>query len=142
MPSCKRIRVKNRTVCVGDLKDEINILERTIGAPNFGDPDYTEDGLGFTESNIILATFAGIETNRGYKLFDGVGTNSDQGIIAHTHTFFTRLTPEVIPTSENWIEFDSVLYEIIDVIDLDELHEFLEIRAVKKGVVSLKANQA
>ena len=42
MANCTRIRRKNRKVCLGDMRDQIQIDTRAIVAPADGSVDFTE----------------------------------------------------------------------------------------------------
>lgn len=142
MASCNKIRVKNRSVCASDINEPVLILQRTLRAPKFGERDYDESGIKFGDKDVVLRTWAGVETNRGYRSFDGVGLNSNTSDLVYTHKFFLRYDPVCEITSENWIEFNCNLYQIVDVINIDEKNRFLEIKTVKKGESNIMANLA
>lgn len=137
MPKCSRIKVSKRDVCIGDLNKQISIYERGQTSPTFGNVDYSE---GFS---LKLTTFAGVETKRGYSVFDQIGINQNQGQNQYTHIFYIRYVPECQITSQDWIEYNCDLFKIVnDVENLDENDEFLKIRAVKKGPFTKAANLA
>jgi SPP1 family predicted phage head-tail adaptor len=125
---CKRIKRKNRKVCIGDLSEEITIKGRTIQASLPGAQKFTE---AFAEGTTV---WAAVETNRGDQFFDGTSLRT-----AATHIFYIRYLAGV--TQESYIEFNEILYDILDVEDLDERGQFMKIPARKRGHKDVKVNE-
>ena len=137
MCACNSIKIKNSSVCTGDLRFRIKIQERSKAASS----DITS--MNYVEEFKDLFTYyAAVETNRGRESFSQVGTNSQGADSAYTHKFYIRFSNQCVPTSENWIEYDCDKYKILSVENLGERNKFLALRCVKKGTKSKDANLA
>jgi SPP1 family predicted phage head-tail adaptor len=129
MPVCKKIRTKKRQVCIGDLRDEIEIQNRQIVAPDLGDVDYEE---AFSTTTIV---FSAIETVSGQTIFDE--SNQERDV---THKIYIRYMAGV--TAQTWIKFKDELYDILKVENLEERNEFLLLRCSKRGTATVFSNFA
>ncbi len=127
MPKCVRIKKKNRKFCVGDMRDEITLENRSINPQDADSIDFIED---FSESNVIDAA---IETVRGLETFDGVNVES---IV--THKIYIRFIEGV--TEETWVKFKGRRLDIMDVENLDERDQFLLLRCKERGADNINVN--
>lgn len=128
MPQCIKIKKKKRTVCVGDLRDEITIQSRAITAP-------AADGVNFSETFTGLATvWAAINSVNGKTAFDNTGTEFDV-----THDIYIRYLTGV--TAEAWVLFGSERYDIINVEDLDNRGTFMLLKCTNRGTTANVANE-
>lgn len=129
MPKCINIRKKHRKVCVGDLEDFGAITVRAITPPAGSSVDFTET---FT---LKQDTFMLIETKRGEAIFDDVGVEQDV-----THHVYIPFIDGV--TFQDWLDFENKRFDIIDVEDLDERHEFQLLRCTNRGLNTKAATDA
>lgn len=127
MPKCSPIKIKNRRICAGDLKDQIVIQLRTIKAPQSGSVDFDEE---FTTSATV---WAAIETRSGIEQFDGVNL-----ISRPSHFIYIRYTADI--DVEKWITYNGKRYEILDAENLEERDEFYLLRCSPLGDKTLQAN--
>lgn len=120
---CGKIKRKADTICVGDLKSLIKIIDRKI------EPDDVSHTMNFDDYVSIRAR---IDTRRGGAFFNGVNMED-----APTHYFYIRFGPTV---ERNYtIEFKDNYYLVGDVENLNEKSRFLKISATKNGSKNLKA---
>lgn len=127
MAKCRKIRKTTRKLCVGDLDQLISLIKRTLKAPKTG-VDFTH------ESTKIEEVWCFIKTLRGQEQF----ANVEQGPLP-THAFHVLYDERI--TKEYDIEFENKRYDILDVEDLDENHEFMILRARIKGKKSIGVNR-
>jgi head-tail adaptor len=99
---------------------DIIIHNRSIVAPVFGSVDYSER---FDPVDTVKAI---IKTSRGKTLFDGVSV--DRVI---THEFCLAYIAGV--SAESWIEYDSRLFDILDVENCGENNTCLKLRCNERG---------
>ncbi len=122
MPLCTKLRKKKRQYCIGDLRDEIVLQERSIEPPEtFIDPtDFTEE---FTDTLTILSA---VNTVNGKTYFDdvGVGTNI-------THEIGFRFVEGI--TSETWILYKGRRLDILNAEDLDEREGWIRVQCIDRG---------
>lgn len=130
MATCSKVNIRNRKVCIGDLRDKIVIQTRSITPPSANGSDMTET---FATSNTV---WAAIETRNGVEIFDG--TNVLQGVA--THYIYIRYIAGL--TEESWILYKSKYYDIIDVQNLEERDEFMLLRCCERGSSSNVASYA
>ena len=124
------LRRDHRKLCIGDLKDRVQLQLRTIREPQFGQ---TEFDLEFKSDK---EAWASIKTKVGKTFFDGVSTD-----IALTHEIFLRYDAEI--TAETWIELqDDRLLDIVAVEDFEERHEYLRLLCRERGPKEFEATQA
>lgn len=120
MARCQKIRKRKRQYCSGDLRDPINIQERSITAPGSG-VDFTEE---FDKDRMIMSA---INTVSGKTFFDGVGTETPI-----THKVGFRFDSSV--TNQSWILLeDGRRFDILSLEDLDERHLWMEATCVDRG---------
>lgn len=128
MADCKRIKRKNRKVCIGDLSEEIVIKGRSLRASLPGQTKFSES---FDAGTTV---WAAIETTRGDQFFDGTSLRT-----ATTHIFYIRYLETV--TQENFIFYKDDIYDILDVEDLDERQSFMKLSARKRGTQDINVNK-
>lgn len=114
-------------ICAGDLTERIIIQSRDIKAPTGSSVNYAEN---FTTFKTVWAK---VETTRGTELFDGVNVNN-----AYTHIFKIRYMANV--SRENWIEYKSKAYDIVDVENVNEKNLFMYLRCIERGDKNKNAN--
>jgi len=129
MSICIKIDGKKRNICIGDLDKRINLFSRSIKAPTNSSVDFDEEFVKEYEK------WAMIHTTRGAELFDGVSLTN-----AFTHKIYIRYEEGI--TQEDWIEFNNDKYDIVDVEDLEERHEFLLLKCKIRGDKDTLANFA
>jgi len=106
-------RRKNRKINIGDLNKKIKLQRRVLYS------SFQSGGRGQGASFETFAEpWASIETTKGITKFDGVELKK-----AYTHKITIRYRSNLDQTS--WIEFGGNRYDIVDIEDLDERHEFL-----------------
>lgn len=132
MAKCVRLQRKKTYVCTGSLRYTIQVYERDLEPPVNSlsmTPDYTET---FT---LLWTLKAMIETPKGKVIFDEVGTEKRV-----THVFYTRYVPNI--TAQNWIEYDSVRYDIERVTNLEGNKLYLKIETIIRGAIDKEATEA
>ena len=99
----------------GDYNKKISIFKKEV----------KEDNAGFnTETkSIVLNTWANVKTTRGYTL---IANNTD---FEKAHTNFTIRFPKIEITSDMLIEYNSKVYTIEYLNNVDEANIELEIQA-------------
>jgi SPP1 family predicted phage head-tail adaptor len=128
--SRQTLRRGHRKICIGDLKDRVQIQLRQIDPPPWGSTDFD---LVFSSDK---EAFAMIRTTQGKVFFDGVNTD-----IPLTHEIIIRYDEEI--TAESWLQLmDGRLLDIINVEDLEERHEYLRLRCRERGPNEIEAAQA
>ena len=120
MPVCKRIVRKNRKICIGDMRERIQINIRTLKAPVDGSVDFSET---FQEVETVWAM---VETKTGVEIFDGTNL-----LGVATHFFYIRFLADIDFT--NWIKFKNQFFDILDVQNLEERDEFYLLRCSLRG---------
>jgi head-tail adaptor len=130
MAQCRKIPGIKRQVCIGSMDKLITLKGRSIKAPASGSVDYSED---FTDIGAL--SWANVQTlQRGPIMFDR--TNIARQI---THIFKIRYRGDV--TAQAWIEYENINYDILNVEDLEERHDYLFLYAIRRGVKTLPINQ-
>ncbi len=118
MTICKRVNITKKKVCIGDLKKKVKVQVRSIVAG---------DGVDYSQNIVDLKeVWAAIQTSRGSEIFDGTNI-----IGVATHFFYIRKINNV--TFENFVEYNSKKYRILDVQNLDEDDLFLVLRCTERG---------
>ena len=130
MAKCQRIRRKKRTVCVGDLRDEIIIWDRDIKAPAFGSAEQTQ-----TYSN-NQTVWASVNTVRGKEIFNGT-----QLVGVKTHNILMRFIDGRNITQENVVEFKGNYYDVLEDQNLEERDGWLELSCGVLGDKTQENNQ-
>lgn len=128
MPKCMKLRRKKRQPCIGDLDTEITLQDRAITPPTTT-VDFTET---FTENAIVWAM---VNTVRGKTEFDEADVER-----SITHEFTVRFLDGI--TSETWVLLENERYDIIDVEDFEERHDWLILRCAKLGSTTQAVNDA
>ena len=129
MSKCISIRKKHRQVCVGDLEDYGTINSRAMTAPSSGGVDFTET-FALKQNSFMM-----IETKRGEKIFNEV--DIEQDVTHHVYVpFISGLT------AEDWIDVETQRYDILDVEDLDNRHEYQLCRCTNRGLITKAATDA
>lgn len=129
MPVCRKIKSIKRQICIGDLKDRIELSIRSQVSKNDGK---IKSVMDFTA---LATVWAKVTTTRGSQLFDGVEISDP-----FTHQIEIRYRDDV--DAEKWIDFKGNRYDIVDVQDYDERHDFLLLLCKKKGDQTKEANFA
>lgn len=125
------LRRPNRTLCLGDLKEQIILHDRDLTEPEYGEVDATED---FTPINNVWAS---IKTVSGKSFFAGI----NEGDVAITHEVSIRYRSDV--SSETWIELKTgSLLDIVAIENLEERDEWLRLQCNERGIKALGSAQA
>ena len=129
MTQCKKIGGRHRQVCIGSLDKLITLKIRAITEPAEDSVDYAET---FTTLDNVWSQ---IKTDsRGEVIFDRTNT-----VRQVSHHIWMRYRDDV--TTEVWLEWEGKKYDILSVEDLEEKHEWLFFKAVKRGDKTLPINQ-
>lgn len=129
MAICKKIRIKKRELCIGDLKHSVEFLNRPINTPTSGSVDYS---LPFTP--LVGAPIkAALETPEGVFVFDG--TNQDRAV---SHIWYVRFFAAI--TTEIWLKFDGNLFDLLKVNNMEERGKWLKIMSNLRGPDTRKPN--
>ena len=120
MPKCVKIRRKKRQVCIGDMRDSVVIQTRAITVPGANSVDFTETFSG------DQTVWAMIETKTGTQIFDGTNI-----VGVATHEIYIRFIAGV--TFQKWLRFKNIIYDILDVQNLEERDEFYLLRCSLRG---------
>lgn len=124
------LRRPNRTLCIGDLKDQIILHVRDLTEPVFGEVDATED------FNKISNVWASIKTTSGKAFFAGIS-----GDVSVTHEISIRYRDDV--SAETWIELKTgSLLDIVAIENLEEKDEWLRLQCSERGSKALGSAQA
>lgn len=128
--TCKKIRRKSRSVCIGDMNTLIKLQNRNITPPLFGDPDFDEE---FTD---VAEVWAMVNTVSGKTVFDGVNTD-----INVTHEIYIYYDATV--TAETWVELNGKRLDIVPngVENLEERDEFLKLTCTERGANTIEATK-
>lgn len=129
MPKCVRIKPKHRQYCIGDLRDEITLFNRSIQAPDQGGVDFEED----FEVNVIV--LAAVETVDGETIFD----ESNQERVV-THKIGIRFLPGI--TQETWVDIKTKRLDILTVENFEERDEWLVLKCTNRGTNTAQTNFA
>lgn len=127
MPRCINIQRKHRKLCVGDLNDEIQVLDRAMVAPTFDTPDFD---ISFSE---IEGIFASVNTVAGRTMFDGTNTEVDV-----THEFGVYFDTRF--TAEDFVLFDGRYFRILKVEDYEERKEWNWLVCSERGTTVNQSN--
>lgn len=130
MAICKPMPANHRKLCAGDLIHEVQVLEKSLVPPVAGSVDYK---IEFDQDKSPVV-FASLSTPRGKVIFDNTGTGRDV-----THVFGLYFNPDY--TSENVVLFDGRFFDVLDVNDLDERHEWMVLSCAERGDIGNKANR-
>lgn len=126
---CKPIKLKSRRICIGNLNSRIKIQTRALTATNTGSIESIET---FTD---LVEVWAAIETTRGSQLWNGVEISNP-----FTHKIYIRYRSDI--DFNEWIEFESEKYDIVDVENLEQKNEWLLLMCIRKGDNTKEANYA
>jgi len=133
MAKCKTIEKDVISVCIGDLNKKVVIKSRVLTPSSTGSVDYTEV---FTT---VATVWALVKTSvKGNEVFDGTHLMVDKDIF--THEVYIRYRSGI--TQENWIEYNSEHYNILDITNINEDNTFLKIRCIVRGPKANNINLA
>jgi len=137
MPVCKKITVTRSKVCIGDMGELIDIVERSIGPPAIGSIDPV------TTFTTILQPWAAVKSislSSGLpRRFDGINIEDTP-----THEIYINYDATIWPLdSDNvFIKFDNRNFRIVGVDDMDEQKLTIRILVTERGVESLAGSEA
>lgn len=123
-----RIRRKKRRVRIGSLNKKIFLAPQTIVQ--------STPGTNF-DSDISTGDYvwAMVNTIRGEIEFDGTSIVDNA-----THAFTIRFRPMI--TQEYMVAFEGKNYNIIDIEDYDERHQFMVLKCTERGLATEEVNRA
>lgn len=128
MARCETVKIRRRSVCIGDMVHRITLQGRALTATSAGGV------VEFDEGEVVWAAINTLPP--GTVIFDGV---NDRGA---SHDFYIRYMPGV--TAETWILYDEgdgvSRFDILYVENLDARAEFMRLRANKRGLASKEVN--
>jgi head-tail adaptor len=135
--ACKRKRFIKTEICIGDLRNQIEIQERSLLAAGFDDNEPTES---FTT---IATVFAGIKTatnaNFNTALFNGVSLDQ---VTTHTFTISYDPTLKNLENGNNFILFNDRRFKILRRSINDENDIFIDLFCSERGLSSQSASEA
>ncbi len=120
MTKCATIEFKESDICIGDLKRPIQIISHTITPPMLENPEYTID------QEDIIKRWAAVKTFPNVAVFDTA--NTEQTV---SHDFYVRYSSLI--TSEHWILFKGLRFNIVLTENLQERDEYLRLRCNIRG---------
>ncbi len=124
MPKCKNISKSRSKLCIGSLRTSIIIYDRDQKAPSNGESHSEE----YSNPRSVRAQ---IETKgKGIDVFDGVS----QDFITVSHVITMRFMSNL--TSENWLQFGGLNYDILKVENMDEENRYLRLYCALAGSVT------
>jgi len=106
----KKISIKKKIVCSGDMNRKIELGERTLSASNEGMPQY--------EFTVLVSPYAMIDTVSPNANFDGINTDKDQV----SHVFYIKHITTFKVDIKHVIKFEDNYYKIMKVTDSEEMH--------------------
>lgn len=124
MPKCKNISKSRSKLCVGSLKTSVVIFDRNQKAPVDGESHSEE----YSNPRPVKAQ---VETKgKGVDVFSEV--SGDFVTVSHVITmrFMSNLT------SENWVQFGGINYDILKVENIDEENRYLRLYCALAGSVT------
>lgn len=119
---------KNRGLCLGDLNKKIFLKTQAISLA-------TADESFGSDIDPWVPVWASVETTRGDQIFDG--TNLINSV---THKFSIRYRQGL--TQEHLVQFEGIIYRIVDVEDFEEKHDWMVLSCVKRGDKDVEVNHA
>lgn len=124
MAKCKNILKARKMLCVSGLKTSLTIYDRHQVAPGL-------DGAHSEEYVNPRPVMAQVETRgKGIELFSQV--TQDYATISHVVTI--RFIRNI--TSENWVQFHGLNFDIFKVENIDEESRYLRLYCMAAGSVS------
>lgn len=133
-----RLQDTKTQVCSGSMNKLIGVYGRSL-APVDGDQTVAEN---FT---LIRNTYAMVKQISGESIFDGSNVK-----IEITHEFYIRFSWTPLLTFEYWVQYYGVRntqlvpewYRIYNIVDYEDKHLFLQLKASKRGETDLPVNVA
>jgi len=118
-------RIKKTKYCVGDLNHKIKIMKR---ASDPFDTNRLQKKYDFTEE---FSIFAGIKSTNGITFLGGIAVQDNS-----TDLFIARYRSDI--SSELFIEYKDLRFEIISIKNDNRNNGFMEIRTRCLGSIDLK----
>ena len=125
MAKCVNITPKRKKLCVGALRNKIEVYDRDlVGVSIKGEQAHSED------YTLLTSMFASIETKKGgaTQTLDGVVIDPE---LIVTHFFITRFLSTI--TAEHFVVFNNLVYKILKVENIDEANLWLRLSANLRG---------
>ena len=127
---CRSINKNINKVCIGDFNHRIKIQTTSIIANNAPD---TLSTVGFTT---VAEVWAMIKTNTAREFIDGV--NVENGL---NTDFYIRHNSLISFSQQLWIEYESNLFKITNIDNIDKDNKIIRLRAIEKGDKAINANK-
>jgi hypothetical protein len=124
MPTCQKISHKKKNYCIGDLRYNIKLIDRSIEPTDEGYTMNTDD---------FVSTMSGCRTGGMVQVFGGVNI-----VEVQSHIFPIRFRTGI--EIYEHVEYNNKYYRIMGTEDLNEDHRFIEITAVERGLIDKQAN--
>lgn len=130
MAKCKNIQRTKTQICAGSLNRKIDIYSRNIEAPlNPADNEINFD----EEFTLLNSVWSMIETPKGKTIFDSVGVERVIDTV-----FYIRYLDI---TSENWISYLNLRYNIMNIVNLENNNLFLQLNCQVTGGTVIEASK-
>jgi len=123
----RKISIKRKIVCAGDLRFKIDIGSRELSATNTGTPQFA-----FT---VLKSPFAMIDTAEPDDNFDGISTSTD----SVTHIFYVRHITAFDVDMKHVIRFNGNYYKVLKAMNSEESNLIDIIYCSHKGLVTKPA---
>ncbi len=136
--SCKFIRKGDTKICAGDLRDRIVLKTRSITPPSGNSVD-------FTETFVTIATvWALVQPLQGYAKFGTVVLADPLVSHAISHSIYIRYRLDLAGadlTQETWVEYKGQNYDIVEIMNVDEMDHYLLLSCKVRGKTSSEGSR-
>jgi len=129
MTKCVKVQRTNKTVCVGALRDTIQIMSRAISGIKTASASHLINFSCFAETRALVETKQGVET------FDSTNING-----LETHHFTIRYLAGIDSTM--FVQFNCKNFSISRIINLNEENRYLTLICSERGDPSKKVNES
>lgn len=130
MVQCANIRIKRRKLCMGDLRDVIDIVDRDQIPPLADNANHT---MGIT---VFAQLPAAVETKTsGVEVFDGVNIAS-----VITHNFYIVYQDGI--DINQFVRFNGKYFKITAIENIDEYNMYMKLTSTERGDNTLQSNEA
>jgi len=125
MAKCIDITPKKKTICIGALRNKIDIYTRAITTP--GANAIGDHAENYTLLKTVWANIQTVEI-RTLQTMDGVALDEE---LVVTHVFIVRYQSTI--DTEKYIVFKGNNYKILKAENIDEADEWLRLKANLRG---------
>ena len=127
---CQSIKKNISKVCISDYNKRIKIQTTSIT------PNNAPNSLSTVGFVTIATVWAMIKTNTARQFIDGV--NVESGL---NTDFYIRYNSLIPLDKELWVEYNNILYKIVNTENIDKQDKTIRLRSVEKGDKTINANK-